>query len=67
MKKILVAMVLAAALMSCTNVNERIGGDFIATNQQYDFHTAEFNLDEVWMKAVDSLSGYSSRRINFGA
>ena len=33
MKKILVAMVLAAALMSCTNVNERIGGDFIATNQ----------------------------------
>ncbi|MBO6248697.1 MAG: hypothetical protein J6N54_07800, partial [Bacteroidales bacterium] len=67
MKKILVAMVLAAALMSCTNVNERLGGEYIATNQKYDFHTAEFNLDEVWMKSVDSLSGYSSRRINFGA
>ena len=67
MKKLLAAIVLATALLSCTNVNELIGSDFIATNQKYDFYTAEFDLDEVWMKPVDSLSAYSSRRINFGA
>ena len=67
MKKLLAAIVLATALISCTNVNELVGSDFIATNQKYTFYTAEFNLDEVWMKPVDSLSAYSSRRINFGA
>ena len=67
MRKLLAAIVLATALLSCTNVNESIGGNFIATNLKYDFFTAEFDLDEVWMKPVDSLSGYSSRRINFGA
>ena len=34
MKKLLAAIVLAAALLSCTNVNELIGSDFIATNQK---------------------------------
>ena len=67
MKKLLAAIALGAALMSCTNVNEGIGSEFIATNMKYDFYTAEFNLDEIWVKPVDSLSGYSSRRINFGA
>ena len=67
MRKLLAAIVLATALLSCTNVDERIGGDFIATNQKYDFYTAEFNLDEIWVKPADSLSGYSSRRINFGS
>ena len=67
MKKLLAAIVLATALLSCTNVNEGIGSNFIATNQKYDFFTKEFDLDEIWMKSVDSLSGYSSSRINFGA
>ena len=67
MKKLLAAIVLATALLSCTNVNEGIGSEFIATNQKYDFYTAEFNLEDIWGKPVDSLSGYSSRRINFGA
>ena len=67
MRKLLAAIVLATALLSCTNVNESVGGNFIATNLKYDFYTAEFDLDEVWMKPVDSLSGFSSRRINFGA
>jgi hypothetical protein len=66
MKKLLAAIVLAAALLSCTNVNQSIGGNFIATNQKYDFHTAEFNLEDVWNRSVDSLTAYSSRRINFG-
>ena len=67
MKKILAAIALAAALMSCVNVNEKLGGDFIATNLKYDFYSAEFDLEDIWMKSVDSLSGYSSSRINFGA
>lgn len=67
MKKILAAFVLAAALMSCVNINQGVGGDFIPTNMKYDFHSAEFDLGEIWMKSADSLSGYSSRRINFGA
>ena len=33
MKKILAAIALAAALMSCVNVNEKLGGDFIATKR----------------------------------
>ena len=40
MKKILAAIALAAALMSCVNVNEKLGGDFIATNLKYDFYSA---------------------------
>jgi len=67
MKKILVAIALLAALMSCVNVNEKLGGDFIATNMKYDFHSATFDLNDIWMKPSDSLSAYSSRRINFGA
>lgn len=67
MKKILVAIALLAALMSCVNVNEKLGGDLIATNMKYDFHSATFDLNDIWMKPSDSLSAYSSRRINFGA
>lgn len=67
MKKLLAAIVMAASLLSCINVNEGVGGDYIATNQKYDFYTVEFDLDEVLMKPVDSLSAYSSRRINFGS
>ena len=60
MKKLLAAIVLAAALLSCTNVNQSIGGNFIATNQKYDFHTAEFNLEDVWNRSVDSLTDRKS-------
>ncbi len=67
MKKILVAIALLVALMSCVNVNEKLGGDLIATNMKYDFHSATFDLNDIWMKPSDSLSAYSSRRINFGA
>ena len=64
MKRILTAIVLATAMMSCVNVNEKIGGEFIATNLKYDFYSAEFDLEDIWMKSVDSLSGYSSIRIS---
>ncbi len=59
--------VLAVCLMSCVELNQSLGGDFIPTDQKYDFYTAEFPIEEVWMKPVDSLTAYSSRRINIGA
>ena len=67
MRKLLAALCLTVGLASCVNVNENLGGSFIATNQKYDFFTAEFDLDEIRMKPVDSLSAYSSRRITIGS
>jgi len=67
MRKLLAALCLTVGLASCVNVNENLGGSFIATNQKYDFFTAEFDLDEIQMKPVDSLSAYSSRRITIGS
>ncbi len=67
MKKLPAIIALAACLVSCVEVNQNLGGDFIPTDQKYDFHTAEFDLDEVWMKSIDSLTAYSSRRITIGS
>ncbi len=67
MRKLTAVILLAAALVSCVGTNEKLGGDFIPTDQKYDFYSAEFDLDEVLLKSIDSLTAYSSRRINFGA
>lgn len=67
MRKLPAIIALAAGLASCVGVDKNLGGDFIPTDQKYDFYTAEFDLDEVWMKSIDSLTAYSSRRITIGA
>ena len=67
MSKLPAIIALMAGLMSCVGVDQNLGGDFIPTDQKYDFHTAEFDLDEVWMKSIDSLTAYSSRRITIGS
>ena len=67
MRKFPAIIALMAGLMSCVGVDQNLGGDFIPTDQKYDFHTAEFDLDEVWMKSIDSLTAYSSRRITIGS
>ena len=67
MRKLTAIVALLAGLVSCVGVDQNLGGDFIPTDQKYDFHTAEFDLDEVWMKSIDSLTAYSSRRITIGA
>lgn len=58
------AIVLAA---SCINVDERLAEDFIPDNQNYTFHTAVIDIDDMSMEMADSLSGYSLYRIAFGA
>lgn len=67
MRKLTAVIILAAGLVSCVGSDQNLGGDFIPTDMKYDFHTAEFDLNEIWMKSVDSLSAYSSRRITIGA
>lgn len=67
MRKLPAIIALMAGLMSCVGVDQNLGGDFIPTDQKYNFHTAEFDLDEVWMKSIDSLTAYSSRRITIGS
>lgn len=66
------AALAAAALMSfsmasCVRVNNELGASFIPLDQMYDIYTAEFPLETISMKPVDSLSGYSSTRMTFGA
>lgn len=67
MRKLPAILALMAGLVSCVGVDQNLGGDFIPTDQKYDFHTAEFDLDEIWMKSIDSLTAYSSRRITIGS
>lgn len=66
MKKLLAAPLLVAGILSCTSVDKNLGGDLIATDQKYDIYSAEFDLNDIQMRPVDSLTAYSSRRINFG-
>jgi hypothetical protein len=67
MRKLTAAIILIAGLVSCVGIDQNLGGEFIPTEMKYDFYTAEFDLDEVWMKSVDSLTAYSSRRITIGS
>ena len=67
MKKILFAAVVLSCALSCTNVDKSLAGDFIATNEKYDVYEAEFDLSEIYSLPIDSLSAYSSRRINIGS
>ncbi len=67
MRKLPVIIALTVALASCVGVDKNLGGDFIPTDLKYDIYTAEFDLDEIWMKSIDSLTAYSSRRITIGS
>lgn len=66
-KKAFIAWVCAFSAVSCVNVDTHLGQDFIPVEQQYEVHTAEFPLENVKMKLINNLSGYSSRRITVGA
>ena len=58
---------MALGIVSCVNIDERLGGDLVATNQKYDIYTAEIPLEEIQMRTVDSLVAFSSKRITFGS
>lgn len=55
-------------LASCININEELGENLIPTHHQWDVYpSVEAPLTDIVLKASDSLSAYSTRRITFGA
>lgn len=52
---------------SCVDINERLGENFIPTDQLWDVHVASKPLDNIILKTADSLSALSTRRITVGA
>ena len=54
-------------ILSCVEINEELGKEYIPTRHQYDVHTDTIYLQDIRMKQIDRLSGYSSSRITVGA
>lgn len=52
---------------SCVDINERLGENFIPTDQLWDVYVESEPLDNIILKTADSLSALSTRRITFGA
>jgi hypothetical protein len=52
---------------SCVSVDTSMGSNLIPLSQLYDVYTIEFPLEDIQMKMLDSLSGYSNTRITIGA
>jgi len=65
--RIFSASIAAALCMSCVSVNNRLGEDYIATNQKFDIYTCDIDIDDIEMRQADSLSGYSLYRFTFGS
>ena len=55
------------SVVSCVEINEELGKEYIPTSHQYNVHTDTIYLKNILMKQTDSLSGYSSSRITVGA
>ena len=66
-RAIMAALIAAAGLTSCLGVDHRLGESYLATNQKYDLHTVEFDIEDIEMACPDSLSGYSLYRFTVGA
>lgn len=52
---------------SCIDINERLGENFIPTDQLWDVFIESAPLENVVLKTADSLSAYSTKRFTFGA
>lgn len=61
------AFCILACGTSCIYVNEELGSNFIPIEQRYTTHIDEFPLENIALKPVDQLSGYSSTRVTIGA
>lgn len=65
--KTMAAAVLICSCCSCIYQDYELGSNLLATEDQFDFYTAEIPLENIEMRMADSLSGYSQTRITFGA
>lgn len=54
-------------LSSCISVNDKLGSDYLASNQQYDLHVAEFPIEDIEMDTPDDLSGFNYYHFTVGA
>lgn len=52
---------------SCIATDDTLGTDLIPIDQTYKFYTERIPIEQVEVRMADSLSGYSSSRVVFGA
>ena len=52
---------------SCIDINERLGENFIPTDQLWDVFIDSAPIEDVVLKTADSLSAYSTKRFTFGS
>ena len=50
--KLIALGALASACLSCVEINNEIGGNFIPEDSRYDIFSAEIPLDEIDRKSV---------------
>ena len=60
-------LALSGSVISCVEINEELGKEYIPLRHQYDVYTETVYLNDISMKRSDKLSGYSSSRITIGA
>lgn len=60
-------LALSGSVISCVEINEELGKEYIPLRHQYDVYTETVYLNDITMKRSDKLSGYSSSRITIGA
>lgn len=65
--KLLPFFVAVLCTYSCVKIDNSVGRSLVPADQEYEMKIFEFNLEDVTLKVADSLSGYSSRHITFGA
>ena len=54
-------------MLSCVEINEELGKEYIPTRHLYDVYTDTIYLKDIRMKRTDKLSGYSTSRITIGS
>ena len=69
MKKNFLVLCLAAALVlpGCVKVDSSLGKGLVDKSLLFDTYTQEFPLEEIQLKASETLSGYSDTRLTIGA
>lgn len=54
-------------LCSCVDINNQVGSSYLATNQQYDLHIAEFPIEDIVLDTPDDLSGFNYYHFTVGS
>ena len=65
---ILAVIAISMGLTSCVSIDEKLGGNFIPTDQTWDVFPCEpVPLENITIRKSDYLTGYSTSRITFGS